>query len=189
MNPTAMGELQGTSYWYWWITFVFFDAKFIAIFSMLFGAGTVLMWQRSRKAGRKSTWLHYRRMFWLLLLGLAHAHLLWFGDILFSVCGMVMWTKAALVDTARIILCRRRFRHLTSNWFFSAVLGRTSVDRNEDELEADMDPNGREFGDLSWQLAGAIFASQRQCAVRGNVPANHLGILASWWIDVNLLQA
>ncbi|MCP4480072.1 MAG: hypothetical protein GY818_18470, partial [Planctomycetaceae bacterium] len=91
MNPTAMGELQGTSYWYWWITFVFFDAKFMAIFSMVFGAGTVLMWQRSRKAGRKSTWLHYRRMFWLLLLG-------WLGDILFlySVCGMTEYWLCGL---------------------------------------------------------------------------------------------
>jgi len=98
MNPTAMGELQGTSYWSWWITFVFFDSKFMAIFSLLFGAGTVLMWQRSSKAGRKSTWLHYRRMLWLLLLGLAHAHLLWFGDILFlySVCGMTVYWLCGL---------------------------------------------------------------------------------------------
>ncbi|MDC0284157.1 hypothetical protein OAK85_02270 [Mariniblastus sp.] len=41
----------------------------MAIFSMLFGSGTVLMWQRSSQAGRKSMWLHYRRMFWLLLVG------------------------------------------------------------------------------------------------------------------------
>ena len=71
----------------------FFDSKFMAIFSLLFGAGTVLIWQRSSRAGRKSTWLHYRRMFWLLLFGLAQAHLLWFGDILFlySVCGMTVY--------------------------------------------------------------------------------------------------
>lgn len=71
----------------------FFDSKFMAIFSLLFGAGTVLIWQRSSRAGRKSTWLHYRRMFWLLLFGLAHAHLLWFGEILFlySVCGMTVY--------------------------------------------------------------------------------------------------
>ena len=32
-------------------------------------------------------------MFWLLLFGLAQAHLLWFGDILFlySVCGMTVY--------------------------------------------------------------------------------------------------
>lgn len=98
MNPTAMGELQGASYWSWWATYVFFDSKFMAIFSLLFGAGTVLMWQRASKAGRKSTWLHYRRMFWLMLFGLAHAHLLWYGDILFlyAICGMIVYWLCGL---------------------------------------------------------------------------------------------
>ena len=70
----------------------------MAIFSLLFGASTVLMWQRNSKAGRKSTWLHYRRMFWLMLFGLAHAHLLWFGDILFlySLCGMIVYWLCGL---------------------------------------------------------------------------------------------
>ncbi|MDA7928358.1 hypothetical protein N9B54_00225 [Mariniblastus sp.] len=98
MNPTAMGELQGTSYWSWWTTYVFFDSKFMAIFSLLFVASTVLMWQRNRQAGRKSTWLHFRRMFWLLLFGLTHAHLLWHGDILFlySLCGMTVYWLCGL---------------------------------------------------------------------------------------------
>ncbi len=98
LNPTAMGELQGTSYWSWWFTYVFFDSKFMAIFSLLFGAGTVLMWERAKKAGRRSTWLHYRRMFWLMIFGLAHAYLLWFGDILFlySICGMIVYWLCGL---------------------------------------------------------------------------------------------
>ena len=29
MNPMAVGELQGTSYWAWWFTYVFFDSKFM----------------------------------------------------------------------------------------------------------------------------------------------------------------
>ena len=98
LNPTAMGELQGMSYWSWWITFVFFDSKFMAIFSLLFGASIVLMWQRNSQADRKSAWLHYRRMFWLLLFGLTHAHLLWYGDILFlySICGMTVYWLCGL---------------------------------------------------------------------------------------------
>lgn len=98
LNPTAMGELQGMSYWSWWITFVFFDSKFMAIFSLLFGASIGLMWQRNSQADRKPAWLHYRRMFWLLLFGLTHAHLLWYGDILFlySICGMTVYWLCGL---------------------------------------------------------------------------------------------
>ena len=48
LNPMALGELQGTSYGSWWFTYVMFDSKFMAIFSLLFGAGTVLMWERAK---------------------------------------------------------------------------------------------------------------------------------------------
>ncbi|MDG1511884.1 MAG: hypothetical protein P8R31_09325 [Mariniblastus sp.] len=65
----------------------------MAIFSLLFGASIVLMWQRNGQAVRKSTWLHYRRMFWLMLFGLTHALLLWYGDVLFlySICGITVY--------------------------------------------------------------------------------------------------
>ena len=51
------------------------DQKFLAIFSMLFGAGIVLMAGRAEaRGGARRT--HYRRMGWLLVIGLLHAHLL-----------------------------------------------------------------------------------------------------------------
>lgn len=98
MNPMAVGDLEGSSYWAWWVTHTFFDSKFMTIFSLLFGAGIVLMWERSVKSGRKFTGLHYRRTFWLLLIGLAHAHLLWSGDILFlyGICAMVVYWLCGL---------------------------------------------------------------------------------------------
>ncbi len=98
LNPMAIGPLEGSSYWSWWMTYTFFDSKFMTIFSLLFGAGIVLMWERARKSGRKFTGLHYRRTFWLLLFGLAHAHLLWSGDILFlyGICGMVVYWLCGL---------------------------------------------------------------------------------------------
>lgn len=98
MNPMAQGPLEGSAYWIWWVGHVFFDTKMMAIFSMLFGAGIVLMWERAQKAGKKFTGLHYRRTFWLLLFGLAHAHLLWMGDILFcyAICGMCVYWLCGL---------------------------------------------------------------------------------------------
>ena len=98
LNPTAMGELSIVSYCCWWCAHVFFDLKFMAMFSILFGAGVVLMWQRAESAGRSFTRLHYARMFWLLLFGIAHAHLLWIGDILYaySLCGMIVFWLCGL---------------------------------------------------------------------------------------------
>jgi uncharacterized protein len=93
MNPTAFGDLTGANYWVWLLTHVFFDQKFMSIFSMLFGAGMVLMADRAQAAGRPPDWLHCRRMASLLVIGLLHAHLLWFGDILvlYAVCGLVVY--------------------------------------------------------------------------------------------------
>ena len=90
-NPTAYGNLNGANGWVWLFSHMLADEKFMAIFSMLFGAGILLMTSRVESAGRRSAPVHYRRMGWLTLFGLAHAYLLWSGDILFTygLCGMV----------------------------------------------------------------------------------------------------
>ena len=91
-NPTVYGNLEGADYWVWLVTHLFADLKFMAIFSMLFGAGIVLMDQRCRAKGIPFTGLHYRRMVWLVLFGILHANLLWYGDILYwyGLCGMLV---------------------------------------------------------------------------------------------------
>ncbi|MFC1475594.1 DUF418 domain-containing protein [Candidatus Zixiibacteriota bacterium] len=92
-NPLSYGAATGIHFGTWVFTHLFFDLKFMAIFSMLFGAGLVLMNQRAEAVGRKFGGIYYRRMLWLLLIGAAHAYLLWFGDILFfyAVCGLVLY--------------------------------------------------------------------------------------------------
>ena len=87
-NPTAYGDLTGANLWVWIVSHVFFDQKFMTIFSMLFGAGILLM---TARAGDDAGRLHRRRMGWLVLFGLLHAHLFWYGDILYwyALCGLL----------------------------------------------------------------------------------------------------
>ncbi len=93
LNPTAFGDLTGANLAVWLFTYALFDNKFMTIFSMLFGAGIVLMADRADYRGRSAPGLHYRRVFWLILFGLLHAHLLWYGDILFlyGICGLIVY--------------------------------------------------------------------------------------------------
>jgi uncharacterized protein len=67
------------------LKWTFFAGKMRAIFSMLFGAGVVLMTTRAEKrgAGGQIADIYLRRNMWLMLLGLLHGILLWTGDILF----------------------------------------------------------------------------------------------------------
>ncbi|HXP42863.1 MAG TPA: DUF418 domain-containing protein [Candidatus Acidoferrales bacterium] len=92
-NPTAYGNMTGANYWVWLLCHVFADQKFMTIFSMLFGVGILLITSRIEAAGSSSSGLHYRRMGWLIAFGLAHAYLLWSGDILvtYGLCGLIVY--------------------------------------------------------------------------------------------------
>lgn len=105
-NPTAYGDLTGANGWWWRLVHLLADLKFMAIFSMLFGAGIVLMTSRIEARGRSARGLHYRRMAWLALFGLLHAHLLWPGDILFwyGTVGMVTYVFRKLPPRRLIVL-------------------------------------------------------------------------------------
>ena len=93
LNPASFGDLSGINGWVWYVTHLLADAKFITIFSILFGAGVALMADRALACGRSAAALHYRRMLWLLLFGLVHAYLLWYGDILvtYAICGICIY--------------------------------------------------------------------------------------------------
>jgi uncharacterized protein len=97
-NPTLWGNLEGANYWVFALTFILVYQKFLPIFSMLFGAGIVLAAGRRETAGLPAAALHYRRMATLLLIGLMHAYLIWYGDILvvYAICGMVVYTLRRL---------------------------------------------------------------------------------------------
>ncbi|MEE8586969.1 MAG: DUF418 domain-containing protein, partial [Acidobacteriota bacterium] len=91
-NPLLMGGFEGWDRVEWMVAHLLFDQKFMTIFSMLFGAGFILMAQRASK-GRKLAKVHYRRCFWLMLIGMLHAYLIWWGDILFyyAACGYLIY--------------------------------------------------------------------------------------------------
>ncbi len=81
-NPLIMGGAEPVNMATWFLTHILIDQKFMSIFSMLFGAGVFLMAERAAAGGADATRLFLRRQLWLLVIGLVHAYLIWFGDIL-----------------------------------------------------------------------------------------------------------
>lgn len=61
----------------------FFEGKFFLIFSMLFGYGFFIFLQKTAESNSSVLSLYRRRLFILLLFGIAHIVLLWGGDVLF----------------------------------------------------------------------------------------------------------
>lgn len=79
---TSMADIHS-----WAANFILFDGKMRGLFSLLFGASTALVIERAVATGQSAAKVHFSRMFWLAIFGLAHFFLIWFGDILFLYAG------------------------------------------------------------------------------------------------------
>ena len=64
------------------LDFLFVDGKFYSVFSILFGIGFAVQYQRMKKDDRVFVPFFMKRMTGLLLIGGIHLFLLWLGDIL-----------------------------------------------------------------------------------------------------------
>jgi uncharacterized protein len=64
------------------------------------------MGSRLQQHGAHPAFVHYRRMFWLLVIGALHGYLLWYGDILFSyaLCGMIVYPARRLPPALLIVM-------------------------------------------------------------------------------------
>lgn len=110
-NPLAYGGTEWYNLGTWFFTHIFFDQKFMTIFSILFGAGLVMIMTRAEARGSKYGSIWYRRNFWLLLIGAAHGYLIWMGDILYhyAFMGMLIYpmrnrSPRALVISGGVLL-------------------------------------------------------------------------------------
>jgi uncharacterized protein len=106
-NPTAYGDFTGLNWWVWLATALLADGKFITIFAMLLGVSIVMMANEAGPPPTIPAWrIHMRRMLVLLVLGLLHAHLIWFGDMLvpLALSGAVVFFARRLSPRSLLIL-------------------------------------------------------------------------------------
>jgi len=104
LYPYALWDYEGASRAAYIFTSVFFDLKMMGLFSMLFGASVLLYAGKPGPADQAPTGLWFRRMWWLLVIGLMHAYLIWGGDILvtYALCGMLLlWWVRRMSPRAR----------------------------------------------------------------------------------------
>lgn len=91
VSPAVYGARGPADYWTWGLMSVLVDGKMRGLFSILFGASMLLVYERAVAAGEDGRRVHVRRMLWLLVFGLLHFTLIWFGDILtlYALCGLI----------------------------------------------------------------------------------------------------
>lgn len=105
-DPRHTGGFEGLDYAVWHGSELLFNLKMMGIFSMLFGAGVVIFTERAEARGVGPWRLHTKRMAWLLVIGLIHAYVIWFGDILvpYVICGMAVFLFRKLSGRILVVL-------------------------------------------------------------------------------------
>ncbi|MCV6605113.1 MAG: DUF418 domain-containing protein [Porticoccaceae bacterium] len=78
------GDCTATDLWVYSFQHLFFDARFMTLFCLMFGAGMALLWQKCHDKNYPARKILTRRLSWLLLFGAVHGVLIWQGDILLS---------------------------------------------------------------------------------------------------------
>ena len=94
-DPTVAGGASGLNLMSWALFRILVEGKMRALFSMVFGASVILLTSRTeeRSGANAAADIYYRRNLWLLLFGLAHAFLLFWGDILYpyALCALILF--------------------------------------------------------------------------------------------------
>ena len=107
-NPTVYGGAEGLNLKAWIVTNMFFEGTMRGMFSMLFGAGVILLTTRLEKggAGIRTADIYYRRVIWLFIFGIIHAYLLlWDGEILYpyALCGLFLFPLRNVIPKKLLI--------------------------------------------------------------------------------------
>ena len=92
LKPAFTGWHRVPDYVILTLTWMFAEGRMRGMFSMLFGAGVVLLTERleNRSSPGRAAGIYYRRNLWLLVFGLCHGFILWSGDILVDYSTMAL---------------------------------------------------------------------------------------------------
>jgi uncharacterized protein len=86
---------------------VLFSGKFNSLFSMLFAVGFALQLERlEQRGGSEARWIYVRRLLVLFAIGIAHAILVWSGDVLhmYALLGFVLLLLRKTSDRTLLVL-------------------------------------------------------------------------------------
>ncbi len=147
--PPGFGDFTGWNYLAWLVGHVLFEGKFVTLFTLMFGAGIVLFTAGKERRGEPALRLHYRRTLWLLAIGLGHAHLLWYGDILvvYALCGLAavfarQWSPRQLLTVGLVLFAVPSLLYVSAGAFLVDSAGEeeaTDILAGLGDTEAEID--------------------------------------------------
>src|SRR5215831_14705864 len=137
-DPTVTGGATGLNLAAWALFRILVEGKMRCLFSMVFGASVILLTSRAEEhsGATAAADVYYRRNLWLLLIGLAHAFLLFWGDILYpyALCALILFPFRK-VSAKKLLIIGGLFIALRTGW--TAVQSFHQVERRNLAAAAD----------------------------------------------------
>lgn len=163
MNPLAYGLESQADLASWLVGFILVDGKMRGFFSFMFGASTLLVIESAEAAGRSPARAHYARMGWLLVFGLLHFYLIWFGDILaaYALCGLILYAfrnlsvGALIAWGVALVVLQLALFGLMSLSIFMLAQAAALPDASAETLRAWQDMQ-RDFGGTEEAIAASL---------------------------------
>lgn len=160
------------------LIYFFVLGKFYSIFSFLFGFGFALQIARAKERGDIKASFFKRRLFWLLVIGLLHAYLIWAGDILsiYAVTGFFLILFRNKTDKT---LLKWAFGLLAFPILFYALIYILSVAfaSPETAITPSVEKQTAEWNGLAGILSRGSFLQILEFNVRGLMPFRYVGLL------------
>lgn len=100
--PEPAPGTESVGIWQWiafLVVMILFQYKFMSLFSLLFGVGAAIQFERATRAGRRFGLFFLCRLLILFCIGAIHAVFFWYGDIL---------AQYALIGVWLLLFCRLR---------------------------------------------------------------------------------
>ncbi len=129
--------ITGPNFYAWVAECFLFEGTMRGLFSILFGAGTILLINRlvKEKPGLEPADIFYRRMLWLLVFGLINAFIfLWPGDILYpyALCGLLLfpfrnWSPKKLLLAVVFLLALSTYRENSDLYKYKNIVKKGQV--------------------------------------------------------------
>lgn len=174
-DPTIYGGASGADLAAWGAATTFADGKMRGLFTLLFGASIAIVADAAARRGANPVEMHYWRMGWLLVIGMLHGALLWYGDILveYAITGAILfaawrWRPAALFYVAAVLFVAELAIHVDD---LRAILALKAAalqpDASATDLSAWQARLGVSAADIRHQLdayrgdAASVFAIRR----------------------------
>jgi uncharacterized protein len=149
-NPNIYGGADGLNLFAWQVNALLFEGTMRGLFSVLFGAGVVLMTSRAeaRDSSIKVADIYFRRNLWLIVFGVVHAWLfLWTGDILYiyGVAGLFLFVFRKVSPRNLIVLGILVLASVTLKDVYAYA--QTSAIYEESQIAQTLLDNGKEISD------------------------------------------